>query len=127
MLLKKPNPAFRLLTMLLAVMMVLSPVSAKALETSVPEETLAVETTPVETTPVVTEPVETTPVETIPEETEPVQETVPEETTLSGYPEGVEVEIVPGLDTLPIPEEIDHYDEVPLYFQTDYPHHMYGN
>ena len=127
MLLKKPNPAFRLLTMLLAVMMVLSPVSAKALETSVPEETLAVETTPVETTPVVTEPVETTPVETIPEETEPVQETVPEETTLSGYPEGVEVEIVPGLDTLPIPEEIDHYDEVPLYFQTDYPHHMYGS
>ena len=48
---------------------------------------------------------------TVPETTE----TVPEETTLSGYPEGVEVEIVPGLDTLPIPEEIDHYDEVPLY------------
>lgn len=38
-----------------------------------------------------------------------------------------EVETIPSLDSLPVPENADTYDEVPLYLQTDYPNHMYGS
>jgi hypothetical protein len=38
-----------------------------------------------------------------------------------------EVETIPSLDSLPVPENVDTYDEVPLYLQTDYPNHMYGS
>ena len=38
-----------------------------------------------------------------------------------------EVETIPSLDSLPVPEDVDTYDEVPLYLQTDYPNNMYGS
>ena len=38
-----------------------------------------------------------------------------------------EVETIPSLDSLPIPEDPDTYDKVPLYLQTDYPNRMYGS
>ena len=92
------------------------PVSAKALETpeseSLPvpaEEITAEETIPAETeVPAVTEPAE---------EAEPEAETEPE------------METIPSLDSLPLlPDiEIDEFQEVPLYLQTDYPNNMYGS
>lgn len=41
--------------------------------------------------------------------------------------DAVVYETIPALDSLPVPEDPDSYDEVPLYFQTDYPDHMYGS
>ena len=163
---KKQNSVFRLLSMLLAALFFIFPVSAGAQETAVPETTAAVTvsepvTVPAETvmaTVPATEPVavveETVPTteafsvvgETVPatdptvaaEETVPAAETSadPEMVVLAEtvpaevqdpYAQYAEVEIVPGLDTLPVPVMSDRYDEVPLYFQTDYPHHMYGS
>lgn len=37
------------------------------------------------------------------------------------------VETIPSLDSLPVPEDVNTYDRVPLYLQTDYPNHMYGS
>ena len=149
--LKKQYSAFRLISMLLAALFIIFPVSAGAQETVVPETTAAVAvsepvTVPAETVPETvpaTEPAaaveETVPAtepavleETVPP-TEPAaepavtaEETVPAEVQ-DPYAQYAEVEIVPGLDTLPVPVVPDRYDEVPLYFQTDYPHHMYGS
>ena len=133
--LKKQNSVFRLISMLLAALFFILPVSATAQETCVPEATSAV----VVSEPV-TEPAEIV-LETVPatESVEVVEETVPmtdstvvaEKTAPAEvqdpYAKYAEVEILPGLDTLPVPVEPDHYDKVPLYFQTDYPHHMYGS
>jgi len=91
------------MALLMAVMCVF-PVSAKSLETSVTE------TQPVSATEAVAE-------ETIPAETEAPAEEEPE------------VETIPSLDSLPLlPDiEIEEYQEVPLYLQTDYPNNMYGS
>ena len=130
MLLKKQVRGFCLSVMLLtAVLMLIFPVSTKVLETTAYTATVPAETTVPATEPAVvrntmpaeTLPAETVPVETMPAVTEPV--VVPQPT----YGPDVEVEVVPGLDTLPIPEDPDSYDEVPLYFQTDYPNNMYGS
>ena len=115
-----------------------------------PGEQTSAETTPTETIPAEptaeTVPAETeaqeTPEETIPEETIP-EETIPEET----IPEEIipeeavpdenddEVTVIPALEDL-APADIIPADEipdispirgVPLYFQTDYPDHMYGS
>lgn len=113
---KKPVGVMCLMTMLLAALLFIFPVSANAQEASVTEPTLAVE---------VTEPVETAPVETVPAETEPVEESGSTES------DDAEVETIPALDALPMPEEPVVYTptitEVPLYFQTDYPNNMYGS
>ena len=76
---------------------------------SVSEETL-----PQETVSEQADSVETLPAETIP------AETVPEETTESVTPEPAPEEPEPA-------EILRYYQEVPLYFQTDYPEVMYGS
>lgn len=62
---------------------------------------------PAEETVEIAAPVETAPEEPAPRETEP-EETIPAETE-------------------PVPEESEAPEEVPLYFQTDYPNNMYGS
>lgn len=115
--------------------------AAFATETETPAtETLAAETNPVETIPAQTVPAETAPsetlpVQTVPEETLPEEvipeQTIPAETTAEEVvpeePEQAEereVTMIPSLEELP--EVSDGYDQVPLYFQTDYPNNMYG-
>ncbi len=56
-----------------------------------------------------------------PEKTVAVEEVVPTEETEP------EVETIPSLDSLPLLPEIDTYEKVPLYLQTDYPNNMYGS
>ena len=62
-----------------------------------------------------------------------VMQTQPVTTTGAAEPqpdvtaEEPEVETIPSLDSLPVPEDVDTYDEVPLYMQTDYPNNMYGS
>ena len=71
---------------------------------------------------------ETLPAETVPAETEPLETVMAEETVPAEPEESVddrEITVIPALEDLPEPEE--GYDSVPLYFQTDYPDHMYGS
>lgn len=108
-----------------------SAVSAAELEVPIsetmPAETIPAETVLSETIPTETVPVETMPAETVPPETVPL-ETVAQEQTAQTEPEGSvdsEVSVIPSLEELPAAEA--GYDRVPLYFQTDYPNHMYGS
>ena len=108
-----------------------SAVSAAELEVPIsetmPAETIPAETVLSETIPTETVPVETMPAETVPPETVPM-ETVAQEQTAQTEPEGSvdsEVSVIPSLEELPAAEA--GYDRVPLYFQTDYPNHMYGS
>lgn len=75
------------------------------------EEPSSEETMPMETEPAQTEAVETEPVEQPTEETQP-EETVPEETIAQ--------------EEKPEVWEPRGHNGIPLYFQTDYPDHMYG-
>ena len=63
------------------------------------------------------------------EATEPVEQTQPADNTIveTEEPEEPEVETIPALDSLPVPEDTNTYEEVPLYLQTDYPNNMYGS
>lgn len=90
-----------------------------------PAETIPSQTLPAETVPEQTIPEETVPAETVPVETTP-EETIPEESAPAEPEETVEreVTVIPSLEELP--EVSDGYDQVPLYFQTDYPNNMYG-
>lgn len=116
-----------LVTLLVAVASVnISVVSAEELESPV-SETLSAEVMPAETLPAETVPAETVSVETIPVETVPAEIIVPEQPVLT-EPEQIddsEVTVMPSLEELPEAEE--GVDKVPLYFQTDYPDHMYGS
>lgn len=70
---------------------------------------------------------ETEPEETVPE-TEVAVETVPEETEVAEtLPEETVPETEPAVETQPTQPQHATYDEVPLYFQTDYPDTLYGN
>lgn len=118
-----------------------SAVSATELEVPIsetmPVETMSVETEPSETAPVEVVPTETVPAETVPAEISPVEtvpaETVPpepvvQEQVIETEPErssDSEVSVLPSLEELPAAES--GYNRVPLYFQTDYPNHMYGS
>lgn len=96
------------------------PLTSEATE-PVPAETAPAEETPAEPAPAETMPVEEIPDETVPTQTtpaEPVAQTEPEEES------DQEITRMPSLEELPAVE--DGYDQVPLYFQTDYPDYMYG-
>lgn len=117
------KPICMVLALLAVVQTAILPVSA----VEVPEPTAATVTTTAETEPAATYIAETesTAAETLP------QATVPEE-TLAEPTEATEPEAAVPEETVPeeaavIVEEEPSYDEVPLYFQTDYPDTMYGS
>ena len=135
-LLKNRNSAYRLISMLLAALFMIFPIAVKVQGAGAPATTDAVVVSEsvgesAETVPA-TEPAvvvaETVPVveTSVAPEMAVLTETVPAEVQ-DPYTQYAEVEILPGLDTLPVPVTPDHYDKVPLYFQTDYPNHMYGS
>lgn len=117
-------------------------ISARALENLVAEEPkqssmerLMAETKAVETTAVVvveTQPEETVPAETETEKTAAAEAVIPEDAIVSAQPDSAAalVEAEEPAETVPEetqPEEPETIDEVPLYFQTDYPDEMYGS
>lgn len=113
---------------LLVVVAALSHSVVSAVEMEAPvSETQPVETVLVETAPAETVPAETVPAETVPAETEASEEPSPEQPVQTEPEETIEadVSVIPSLEELP--EVSDGYDWVPLYFQTDYPDHMYGS
>ena len=131
MFLNKMKKGISLLMMLLIVMASAHIPAVYATETEAPAaETLTAERNPAEAIPSHSVPVETVPGKIIPAETVPVEttpgETIPEEPAPAEPEETVEreVAVIPSLEELP--EVSDGYDQVPLYFQTDYPNNMYG-
>lgn len=131
----------RMLSFLMALLLMVAAigyntVSATELEIpfaeTIPLEIVPVETTFPETVPVETIPPETVPLETIPAETVPPEtvalETVQQDQPMQTEPEPIvseEVSVIPSLEELPATDA--GYNRVPLYFQTDYPNHMYGS
>lgn len=101
-------------------------VSAVELKKNV-SETQPIEAPVSETQPAEVPASETLPVDEFVPEAQPVEVPVPETVDLEEMvrDEKSEVAIIPSLEDLP--DAPDGYDSVPLYFQTDYPDHMYGS
>ena len=74
-------------------------------------------------------PVSAESLETLPQITGLPEETVDMEAEqiVETYPVYQEVEVIPALDSLPMPGNGDRFESVPRYFQTDYPDNMYGS
>ena len=119
MLLKRKVQAFLLVT-ILAVLLFVFPVSAETQNLAASETVAAVRITePVVAVDLTQLKARLSTSEMItPIEAESTEETAPQ------YSEYMEIEIIPALDSLPVPKE--SYDSVPLYFQTDYPNNMYA-
>jgi len=115
------------MALLIAASFLAVPVTAETLEPTTAETMEAVQSP--ETTPVLTESEEETLLpETVPEETVPQEVIASEDASL--VEETIPVETEPQVEKIPALEDLPAtpgYARVPLYFQTDYPDHMYGS